>query len=290
MSTQKVGKYTFFSYGFRGKFAHVSLVINLTHRLRMINMRRAETRNKDKTLSFLGWPVKRLRNLTAIFIFFSITAWGPFSFFAPTIKEPLGSRAWVDQETRSINLQAGNLNPLVLKLSLDAYLNARKRGLDQRQLITIIDYSKPSYEKRLWVVDLSKGKVLFHTWVTHGQNSGKLNATSFSNVPGSLKSSIGVFLTTGNPYVGGNGYSLRLQGLEPGINDNAYRRDIVFHGAWYATSATIRKYGQLGRSWGCPAVSDDTARPLIDTIKNNTLVFAYFPDRHWLGHSLFLAG
>jgi len=230
------------------------------------------------------------RYLLSFLLFFSITGWGPFNFFSKPITEPVGSQAWIDKESRLINAQANNLDANVLKLSLSAYIHARKRGLDNRQLLTIIDYSKSSAEKRLWVVDLKRAKVLFNTYVTHGQNSGKKLATSFSNQPGSLKSSIGVFVTTQKPYVGGNGYSLRLLGLEPGINDNAYRRDIVFHGAWYATGATVRKYGQLGRSWGCPAVSEDTARPLIDTIKDNTLVFAYYPDRRWLGHSSFLAG
>lgn len=219
----------------------------------------------------------------------SIAGWGPFSFFS-SIQEPVGTQAWVDKETHEINSQADNLDSDVLKLSLNAYVNARRRGLDNKQLLTIIDYSKPSTERRLWVVDLKNAKVLFNTWVTHGQNSGSVNATSFSNRPGSLKSSIGVFLTTREAYVGENGYSLRMQGLEPGFNDNAYRRDIVFHGAWYAADNVIKKYGLLGRSWGCPAVNEETARPLIDTIKNNTLVVAYYPDRHWLRSSSFLAG
>jgi len=235
--------------------------------------------------------VKIYRYLIAFFVFFSITGWGPFSFFSSRpIEEPVGTQAWIEKETHLINSQADNLDPDVLKLGLNAYLNARKKGLDRKQLLTIIDYSKPSTERRLWVVDLKRAKVLFNTWVTHGKNSGKVNATSFSNQPGSLKSSIGVFLTTRETYVGGNGYSLRMQGLERGINDNAYRRDIVFHGAWYAAGNIVKKYGLLGRSWGCPAVSEDTARPLIDTIKDNTLVVAYYPDRNWLRNSSFLAG
>jgi hypothetical protein len=234
--------------------------------------------------------VKIYRHILSILIFFSITGWGPFSFFTPTIQEAPGTKIWLDKEVSRINSQASNLDPTVLRLSLNAYLSARRKGMDNKQLLTIIDYSKPSTERRLWVVDLKRAKVLFNTWVTHGKNSGNLNATSFSNEPGSLKSSLGVFLTTREAYVGGNGYSLRLQGLERGINDNAYRRDIVFHGAWYATSNVVKKYGLLGRSWGCPAVSEDTARPLIDTIKDNTLVIAYYPDRHWLRNSTFLAG
>lgn len=235
--------------------------------------------------------VKIYRYILSILVFFSIVGWGPFSFFGmPQIAESPGTKAWLDKETRKINSQADNIDPQVLRLSLNAYLHARKRGMDNRQLLTIIDYSKPSTERRLWVVDLRNAKVLFNTWVTHGRNSGKVNATSFSNEPGSLKSSIGVFLTTREAYVGGNGYSLRMQGLEPGINDNAYRRDIVFHGAWYAAGNVVKRYGLLGRSWGCPAVSEETARPLIDTIKDNTLVVAYYPDRHWLRNSTFLAG
>jgi L,D-transpeptidase-like protein len=157
-------------------------------------------------------------------------------------------------------------------------------------LLTIIDYSKISSEKRLWVIDLNREKVLFNTWVSHGKNSGSLSATSFSNQPGSLKSSIGVFLTDTTPYMGGNGYSLRLKGLERGINDNAYRRDIVVHGAWYVAPDVARRYGQIGRSWGCPAVSEKLAHPIIDTIKNRTLVFVYSHDRYWLNRSTFLTG
>jgi hypothetical protein len=139
------------------------------------------------------------------------------------------------------------------------------------------------------VIDLKNDRVLFNTWVSHGKNSGKVTTTSFSNDPGSLKSSIGVFLTTRDGYVGHNGYSLRLHGLEQGINDNAYRRSIVFHGAWYANPDSLKRYGCLGRSWGCPAVPENTIRPLINTIKNNTVVVAYYPDRNWLRMSNFLS-
>ncbi len=235
--------------------------------------------------------MKIQRYLVSLCIFLSICGWGPFSFLPlSSVEEPLGTQEWINKEINRIQAQASNLDTAVLKLSLNAYLNARRRGMDSKQLLTIIDYSKPSSEKRLWVVDLKRAKVLFNTWVTHGKNSGKVNSTSFSNQPGSLKSSIGVFLTTHETYVGGNGYSLRMQGLERGINDNAYRRDIVFHGAPYAAGDVAEKYGLLGRSWGCPAVNEKMARPLIDTIKDNTLVVAYYPDRNWLKNSTFLAG
>lgn len=224
-----------------------------------------------------------------LFAMLGIVGWSPFSFFYPNIREPIGSHEWIAQETHAIQSQAGNIDSEVLKLSLIAYLNARQRGLDHKQMLTIIDYSKPSTDKRLWVVNLRTGKVLFNTYVTHGRNSGKNNATSFSNEPGSLKSSLGLFLTE-EPYTGSNGYSLRLIGLEPGVNDNAYRRAIVFHGAWYANYDVIRKYGLLGRSWGCPTVGEKYAHPLIDTIKERTLVFVYSNNnRSWLRHSAFLA-
>jgi hypothetical protein len=227
---------------------------------------------------------------------------GPFDFLSSVFSHPVSGpdsnpltlsaatgAGWINQEERSNSSQASNINLKVLHTSLTAYLTARHKGLDNRQMLTIIDYSKPSSEKRLWVVDLKNNKVLFNTYVSHGKNSGDLMATSFSNQPGSLKSSIGVFLTD-QPYVGNNGYSLRLSGLEQGINDNAFNRDIVVHGAWYATPDVARRYGQLGRSWGCPAVSEHEAAPLINTIKNSTLVVVYYPDRNWLNNSTFLAG
>lgn len=216
------------------------------------------------------------------------TAWNN-SWVSPTNTAPVGSSLWVKKETALLQQQASNIDRNVLRLSLQAYLRARKTGLDNKQLLTVIDYSKPSTAKRLWVFDLKNNKTLFNTYVSHGKNSGGINASSFSNQPGSLKSSIGVFATA-ETYIGGNGYSLRLRGLEHGINDNAYRRNVVIHGARYVGSETVMKYGQIGRSWGCPAVSKRTAKPLIDTIKQNTLLVAYYPDPTWLKKSSFLAG
>jgi hypothetical protein len=206
----------------------------------------------------------------------------------PNPEQP-GTRAWLTKEMQILESQADNIDPAVLRLSLNAYLQARHKGLSNKSLLTVIDYSKPSSERRLWVFDLKNGKTLFNTWVSHGKNSGGTMASSFSNSPGSLKSSIGVFITDSTPYMGGNGYSLRLRGLESGINDNAYNRDIVVHGARYVNAETARRYGQVGRSWGCPAVSDKLAAPLINTIKDDTVLFAYYPDHKWLSSSQFLA-
>lgn len=234
--------------------------------------------------------IKFVKILLAFLCMLGIVGWSPFDWFTPDINEPTGSHEWIAKEMRTIGSQANNLDSKVLRLSLIAYINARQRGIAGKPYLTIIDYSKPSRERRLWVVNLRTGKVLFNTYVTHGKNSGTAHATSFSNQPGSLKSSMGVFVTTDSSYTGSNGYSLRLVGLERGINDNAYRRAIVFHGAWYANADVIRRYGALGRSWGCPTVGEKFARPLINTIKGHSLVFVYSDNNHWLRHSPFLAG
>jgi len=227
--------------------------------------------------------------LSALMILICLGGWGPFNLFTRTIEPPKNKENWLNIEMARIHSQARNLDLVVLKRSLIAYLHAEERGLPKKNVLTIIDYSKPSNERRLWVVDIKRAKVLFNTWVVHGKNSGKINATSFSNQSGSLKSSLGVYLTTSQPYFGSNGYSLRLLGLENGFNDHAFERDIVIHGAWYAHPNTIKKYGSLGRSWGCPAVSENMVRPLINMIKDKTLIVMYYPDHKWLNHSTFLA-
>ena len=232
-----------------------------------------------------------IRSLCYFFVLLSISGFGPFSFFfghRHDNQQPVATSAWLEREVSSIHSQATNLDRGVLRLALTAFLKAREHGLDNKQLLTIIDYTKPSSDRRLWVIDIKNASVLYNTWVSHGKNSGKMYATSFSNRPGSLQSSYGVFITTNEPYIGENGYSLRLVGLEQGINDNAYKRAIVFHGAWYADSGVLKDHGQLGRSWGCPAISNHLAKPVIDTIKDKTLVFAYANDQHWISHSPYL--
>lgn len=232
----------------------------------------------------------KIKHLLFVMGVLCIVGWGPFLAFTDRgTTEGIGTRAWLNHEVSTMYAKTNHLDRKVLELSLTAYAKARHQGLDRKQLLTIIDYSKPSTEKRLWVLDLKNERVLFNTWVAHGKNSGKVIATSFSNESSSLKSSIGVLLTK-EPYMGGNGYSLRMEGLERGINDNAYRRSIVIHGAWYANEDVAKKYGYLGRSWGCPAVSPELAKPLIDTIKDNTIIVAYYPDRRWLQNSTYLAG
>ena len=161
-------------------------------------------------------------------------------------------------------------------------------GIDPQRL-GVIDYSRPSTEPRLWVFDLTRQKLLFEEWVAHGRNSGENLTTRFSNRDGSFMTSLGGF-TAQETYTGGNGYSLRLRGLEPGFNDRARDRAIVIHGAPYVNPAAAKLQGRLGRSLGCPAVRPAVARPLIDSIRDGTFVFAYYPDRDWLQRSQLLSG
>lgn len=176
----------------------------------------------------------------------------------------------------------------ILMLSLKAYQHACDYHVKPRKpLLTIIDYSKPSSEKRLWIIDLDSKEVLFHSLVAHGKNSGLSRPNYFSNDFNSRASSLGVFLT-GETYYGKNGYSLRLQGLEKGFNDHAKERTIVIHPAWYASDTFLKQNGRLGCSWGCPALNPKEAESIINTIKNGTVVFIYFPNKNWLSNSIFL--
>jgi hypothetical protein len=170
---------------------------------------------------------------------------------------------------------AQGLSPKVLAMALDAVADARARGISGRtDRLTVIDYTLPSTEPRLWVLDLDEGKVLFHELVAHGAGSGDKFATHFSNVNDSRATSLGLFLT-GDTYEGGNGYSLKLKGLDPGVNDLAEARKIVMHGAWYVSDDHSRQFGMLGRSWGCPAIPLQDTKPVIDAVKGGTFVFSY---------------
>ncbi|NLD24897.1 MAG: murein L,D-transpeptidase catalytic domain family protein [Bacteroidales bacterium] len=155
-----------------------------------------------------------------------------------------------------------------------AYVGYKKLNNNKNNLLTIIDFNLPSTEKRMYVLDLSKKEVLYVTHVAHGRNSGGNYATSFSNKNGSYQSSLG-FYRTAETYNGGNGYSLRLDGLEKGINDLARPRAVVIHGADYCNENFIKSTGRLGRSFGCPALPQELNKPIINTIKDGSLIFIY---------------
>lgn len=164
---------------------------------------------------------------------------------------------------------------------------ARNYHTRHSHILTVIDYSLPSNQKRLWVFDLQDNKVLYHTYVSHGLTSGALLSNQFSNRNNSKASSIGVYRTQ-QAYHGRHGLAVRLQGLEEGFNDNATRRAIVMHSAWYVNEDFIEKYGRPGRSWGCPAIDKALKEPIISTIKNNGLFIVYYPGERWILNSKFL--
>ncbi|HAI46058.1 MAG TPA: hypothetical protein DCM50_05030 [Stenotrophomonas sp.] len=201
---------------------------------------------------------------------------------APTAPTALPSAQMADMLARA----APGADRKVLQLAARAMTCALRRpelGIDPTRL-SVIDYSRPSTEQRMWVFDLARQKLLFEEWVAHGRNSGGNQTEHFSNRDGSFMSSLGAF-TAKETYMGGNGYSLRLEGLEPGFNDHARDRAIVIHGAPYVNPAMARLQGRLGRSLGCPAVRLTVARPLIDSLRGGAMVFAYYPDKEWLARS-----
>lgn len=162
-----------------------------------------------------------------------------------------------------------------------------KKMLNNTSVLTIVDYSKPSSQKRLYVVDMNEGKILFNTLVAHGRNSGLEYASAFSNNAESHQTSLGFFITM-NTYTGGNGYSLKLMGCEKGINDKALQRAIVVHGAAYADENFLHSNGFLGRSYGCPAVPENVSKKIIDTIKNGSCMFLYHPTKKYTAASKIL--
>jgi hypothetical protein len=176
----------------------------------------------------------------------------------------------------------------VLDLARRAYDCAEARGEIRRPLLVVIDYSLPSTQRRLWVIDTRTGRVLRHELVAHGRESGLVLPERFSNRPSSKQSSVGLYVT-GDVYEGKHGPSLRLEGLEPGWNDAALARAIVVHGADYVSDAHVARFGRLGRSLGCPAVEPGVARDLVELVQGGAGLFVYAPERDWLEGSRYLS-
>jgi L,D-transpeptidase-like protein len=175
----------------------------------------------------------------------------------------------------------------VLALAMQAYRCGEHEGRFHRPLLTIIDYSLPSSEPRLWVIDVQRQQVLHHVLVAHGEGSGATVPVSFSNEIGSHQSSLGLFRTE-EVYTGHFGYSLRLSGLEPGINDKARERAIVVHGMSDVSASFAAQWGTIARSWGCLALPEDAAPRIIDSIADGSAIFVYYPDAQWLQGSHYL--
>ena len=173
----------------------------------------------------------------------------------------------------------------IFEKAFDGYLALREKHNINMSILTIIDFTKSANEKRLWVIDLEKKKLLFHCLTAHGKNSGEIFPHSFSNVHNSNKSSLGFFVT-GSTYIGKHGTSLKLRGVEPRINDQAESRAIVMHGADYVSEDYITKYGRLGRSFGCPAIPMSMHKQIIETIAGGSCLFIYHSTRDYHERSI----
>lgn len=188
----------------------------------------------------------------------------------------------------SLQLDGLGLSEEAFTYGIQGYQSLLAEGkLRNDSVIAIVDYSLPSTQKRLFVIDVRNGKVLFNTLVSHGRNSGKLNATSFSNKLNSFKSSLGFYITD-KTYIGEHGLSLRLQGTEKGINDNAMNRAIVMHGADYVNERLIDSQGYIGRSLGCPAIPLSIHKKVIKALSNGACLFVYSPNKNYIAKSKML--
>lgn len=205
----------------------------------------------------------------------------------PERPEYLKFRDYLDSLYEDLGL-AGGVDYAVFELAMIGYFNLLANDLLAREsIITIIDYTLPSTEERLLVIDLDSGELLHKSLVAHGRNTGENYAEDFSNNPGSLKSSLG-FYVTADDYVGIHGKSLKLSGVDTLYNDKAMSRYIVVHGAWYCSEEFIKKHGRLGRSWGCPVLPLEVSNEIIDLVKNGTCMFVYSDDDEYLENSIYL--
>jgi hypothetical protein len=182
---------------------------------------------------------------------------------------------------------APSLDRKILSKALAAMQCATSGGTERAERLAVIDFSQPSTARRLWIFDLQQRRLVLRDLVAHGQKSGENYATRFSNVVGSYRSSLGLFRTQ-ESYFGRHGYALRLDGLEPGVNDRARERAIVIHGADYVDPQWIGRQGRIGRSQGCPAVRPEVVEKVVDNLKGGQFMFAYYPDPEWLARSTYL--
>lgn len=189
----------------------------------------------------------------------------------------------------ALNLSAYGLSNEVFQLALTGHNKLQAEGrLKNPDILTIVDFSQTSKNKRMYVIDFVNQKLLFNTLVAHGKNTGGEYAEHFSNENGTHKSSLGFYVTKNNNMGSSVGYSLIIEGIEKGFNDNAISRQIIMHGANYATEDFISKNGRLGRSFGCPALPPELIRPVVEVIENGSCLFIYYPDPTYLSKSSLL--
>lgn len=199
----------------------------------------------------------------------------------------LASTAEPQPLVERLSRAAPALDRQVLGHAVAAMQCAINNGAQPARRLAVIDFSRPSSERRLWIFDLHEQRLLLEDLVAHGQKSGDNHATRFSNLLGSHQSSIGLFRTA-ESYSGKHGYSLRMDGLEPGVNDLARERAIVIHGADYVDPSWIARHGRIGRSQGCPAVRPEVAKMVVDSLKGGQFMFSWYPDQGWLQSSALL--
>lgn len=189
---------------------------------------------------------------------------------------------------KAIDLESYNLKYKVFRHAMIGFYGLRQDGrLNEKNLVSIIDFSQTSCDKRFYTIDLDKQEVVFNSLVSHGRNTGNNLATKFSNIPRSNQSSLG-FYVTAETYYGSKGYSLKLDGMEKGYNDNMRKRAVVMHKANYVSDDWVRRYGRIGRSQGCPALPNEISEKVINTIKDRTAIFAYYDDDNYLKASNYL--
>ncbi len=232
--------------------------------------------------------MKRLSKLTTILLLSSITSLaclGSSDAFAQGESHQFSAmntlRHYQQELVSKLKSENPNLSKGAIIAGFRAYQHLRTQGKDAKHLLTVIDYTLPSDQKRLWVIDMDRRKVIYNTLVAQGENSGLVYAKRFSNQPESHETSLGVYLT-GQTYYGKDGYSMRLHGLDAGFNDNVYKRAVVMHGARYVSENYARQFGRIGRTFGCFGLSQDIEPSVVQAIKNGTVLVAYYPDRGWL--------
>lgn len=226
-------------------------------------------------------------NLATISLIFLLVFSNPGELPTPdltgNLKEEMHYLA--EEYSRDIYCDCGLEGKLDYEIYRRAFQGISALSAPRTDILTIIDYSKPSSERRMYIIDLVNRKLLYQTLVAHGKNSGEKECTRFSNRPQSLQSSPGFYLTA-EAYSGRQGYSLRLDGEEPGINDMARARAIVIHGADYVCQEYVEEYGYIGRSFGCPALPLNVNRKIIDLIKGGTCLYIHTNDKNYASRTV----
>ena len=243
-----------------------------------------------------------IKKITALTLFLTLTASFAFTAYKPA-ETPAPAK--VEASTTEIyteptaeekidllfeEFSANNANmpsKVSFTYALNGYNKLNEEDKIENKLLSIVDFSLASTEKRLWILDMETNKVLYHTYVSHGKNTGGNMATKFSNTPNSLQSSLG-FYVTAETYYGKNGLSLFIDGMEEGFNSKARERYVVIHGADYAKEESIKRLGRLGRSYGCPAVPSEVSKEIINKIKGGSALFIYHPSEDYLAKSTYI--